>query len=454
MDILLANAPVKKPSRHAKLEPPLGLAYIAAVLRDKGYNVSVIDFNITEFDPGLLEGILKRETPRILGISAHTETYLNGVMIANFAKQVNPDIKVVMGGTHPTILYGEVTREKSVDVVVRGEGEYAMLELADCIMGRREGVDLSQIKGIAYRENGVLKATPGRPFVDDPDELPFPARDLFPLPFYKSPGNVLMSRGGCPFSCRFCAVNNIWGGKRRFRRPEKVVEEIVSILASGQANEIAFADDVFTLDRRRALELLSHLRAVEGPMPLRWTCASRVDLVDRELLEEMHKAGCYAIQFGVESGSQEILDCMAKGITIEQVRGAVRAALDVGMKVLCAFMFPQPLDTEETIREQGRFMKELLAMGVEETLGFTTPLPGTFYYNNASMAAMHPALADDPDADKLGITILASNWDEYDAKHLLMTGKYLSKERLESLFEELVRDVGLTNRDAQPNSWE
>ena len=97
MDILLANAPVKKPSRHAKLEPPLGLAYIAAVLRDKGYNVSVIDFNITEFDPGLLEGILKRETPCILGISAHTETYLSGLKIAEFAKQVNPDIKVVMG---------------------------------------------------------------------------------------------------------------------------------------------------------------------------------------------------------------------------------------------------------------------------------------------------------------------------------------------------------------------
>lgn len=500
MDILLVNAPVKGISRHASLEPPLGLAYIASVLLANGYSVSAVDCNVTGFNPQLLEAILKNDKPRILGISAHTETYLNGLKIAEIAKQVVPEITVVMGGTHPTILYGEVLRKKSVDVVVRGEGEYTMLELADCIIGKRdlaeagksasakdeaaktalatqgkdvksadiEGAgshedeaaktapdttgkecDLSQIKGIAYRENGVLKATPKRPFIEDPDELPFPARGLFPLPLYKSPGNVLMSRGGCPFDCRFCAVNNIWGGKRRFRKPEKVVEEIIHILKSRQAKEIAFADDVFTLDRQRAIDLCDLLKTVEGPTPLRWTCASRVDLVDRELLEKMREAGCYAIQFGVEAGSQRILDSMGKGITLEQVREAVRNAIDVGMKVLCAFMFPQPLDTEMTIREQGEFMKELLAMGVKETLTFTTPLPGTDYYAQADMSESSPEMADDPEADELGIRILASNWDEYDAKHLLITTKYLSEKELKSLFEELVQDVGLTTDDAQ-----
>lgn len=500
MDILLVNAPVKGVSRHAGLEPPLGLAYIASVLLANGYTVSAVDFNVTGFNPMLLEGILKKDKPRILGISAHTETYLNGLKIAEIAKQIIPEITVIMGGTHPTILYGEVLRKKSIDIVVRGEGEYTMLELADCIIGKKdlteagksasakdeadkaapdtegkdansanieetgsqkdeadkdapdtEGkeCDLSQIKGIAYRENGVLKTTPKRPFIEDIDELPFPAKELFPLPLYKSSGNILMSRGGCPFDCRFCAVNNIWGGKRRFRKPEKVVEEILHILKSGQSKEIAFADDVFTLDRQRAIELCDLLKTVEGPTPLRWTCASRVDLVDRELLEKMHDAGCFAIQFGVEAGSQRILDSMGKGITLEQVREAVKNAIDVGMTVLCAFMFPQPLDTELTIREQGEFMNELLAMGAKETLTFTTPLPGTYYFYNADMRESNSDMADNPEADELGISILASNWDEYDAKHLLITTKYLSKKELDSLFEELIQTVGLTTDDAQ-----
>jgi hypothetical protein len=163
----------------------------------------------------------------------------------------------------------------------------------------------------------------------------------------------------------------------------------------------------------------------------------------------MHEAGCFAIQFGVEAGSQRILDSMGKGITLGQVREAVRNAIDVGMHVLCAFMFPQPLDTEVTIREQGEFMKELLAMGAKETLTFTTPLPGTDYYNQADMSESSPEMADDPDVDELGISILASHWDEYDAKHLLITTKYLSKKELEALFEELVQTVGLTTDDAQ-----
>ncbi len=426
MDILLVNAPTPSLSKHAGLAPPLGLAYIAAVLLRAGYSVSAIDFNVSGFHPRLLKGILERETPRIFGISAHTETYLSGLMIAEFVKQVNPDITVVMGGTHPTVMCQEAAGEKNVDVVVRGEGEYAMLELADSII-RNKG-NLAQIKGIAYQENGVLKTTPERPFINDPDELPFPARGLFPLPLYQSPGTVLISRGGCPFSCHFCAVNNIWQGRRRYRKPEKVVEEILYIFKYAQAQEITFADDIFTLDRGRVLELCDLLKDVKGPLRLRWMCSTRVDLVDRELLEKMHEAGCYNIQYGIEAGSQKILDSIGKKITLEQVREAVRTTLDIGIEVTCSFMFPHPEDTEETIREQKQLMKELRKMGVTETLSATTPFPGTYYYEHA---------------DELGIKILASNWDEYDCKHLIITTKYLSEEKIKSLLADLLQDVGL-----------
>ena len=142
----------------------------------------------------------------------------------------------------------------------------------------------------------------------------------------------------------------------------------------------------------------------------------------------MYDAGCYRIQFGIEAGSQRILDSIGKRITLEQVRRAVRLTLDTGIKVICFFMFPHPDDTEETIREQMHFMKELLQMGAAETIALTSPLPGTYYYEHAA---------------ELGIKILAKSWDEYDCKHLAITTKYLSEEKLKFLLEELVNDVGM-----------
>lgn len=427
MDVLLINAPVKEMSQHASFAPPLGLAYIAAVLIQAGYSVSAIDFNVSHFHPIQWKRFLEKETPRILGISTHTETYLNGLRIARIAKQVNPETKVIMGGPHATVLYQDAAREKDVDVVVRGEGEYPMLELADYFI-RNQG-SLDKIKGIAYREDGTIKTNPERPFLQEPDELPFPARDLFPLSRYHSPGNILISRGGCPYRCRFCAVNSIWQGQRRSRRPEKVLEEIIYVLQHGQAREIAFADDTFTLNRELVVELCRLLKGARETGRLRWTCSSRVDLVDRELLQKMREAGCGGIQFGIEAGSQKILDSIGKRITLEQVKYAVSAALSTGIEVTCSFMFPHPEDTAETIREQKQLMKGLMDMGATLVLlAFTTPFPGTYYYQHA---------------DELGINILAKDWSEYDAKHLVITTKHLPEEKLESLLEELVNDVGM-----------
>jgi radical SAM superfamily enzyme YgiQ (UPF0313 family) len=238
----------------------------------------------------------------------------------------------------------------------------------------------------------------------------------------------LISRGGCPFNCHFCTVNTIWKGTRRYRKPEKVVEEILHIFKNGQAQEINFSDDTFTLDRRRVMELCGLLKDVKESLQLRWMCSTRVDLVDKELLEKMHEAGCYSIQYGIEAGSQKILDSIGKKITLEQIRDAASTTLGTGMEVTCSFMFPHPEDTEETVREQQQFMKELRKMGVIETLSATTPFPGTYYYEHA---------------DELGIKILPDSWDEYDCKHLIITTKYLSKEKLNSLIKELTQDVGL-----------
>ena len=428
MDIMLINSPISNPSPHASLNPPLGLAYIASVLRKNQYRVSVIDFNVGGYNPRLLSLALEDERPKILGISAHTETYCNAIKIATQAKSALPDIKIVLGGTHPTVMYHEAATEPSIDIVAIGEGEYTMLELADYFF--KDIGELARIKGIAFKQDGIVILTPERPFIQNPDELPFPSRGLFPMPLYKTPGQVLSSRGGCPYNCHFCAVNNIWKGGRRFRSPENVINEIEFIARNYELNEISFADDAFTMNRTHTMEICK--LAQQLPFKWRWKCATRVDLVDAELLNEMHRAGCYSITYGIEAGSQEVLNAIGKRITLDQVRSAVSMTLQAGINVLCAFMFPHPYDTEDTIRAQKSFMKELKAAGVVSTMSFTTPFPGTYYYEHR---------------DELGININASSWSEFDCRHLLFTTPSLSKEKLDFLLDEMVSEVGMINED-------
>jgi len=426
MDILLINSALNKRTRHARSTPPLGLGYIASVLLGRGYNVAAIDFNVSGFSPLVLERTLMGSKPRILGISSHTKTYNNALKIAEITKKVAPETTVIIGGPHATVMAESVAQERNIDIVVRGEGEYAMLDLATCIIGNND--NFFDVPGITYTENGSVINTTDRPFIKDPDELPFPARHMFPTPLYDSPGIILMSRGGCPYNCHFCAVNNIWKGKRRFRRPEKVLEEIFHVGKIMQIDAFEFADDTFTLDRAKVMALCDGLKNEQEAYPIKWVCATRVDLVDKQLLQNMYEAGCNSITFGVEAGSHKILNSIGKGITLKQVREAASTAIDTGIAVVCGFMFPHPEDTEETIRQQAGFMKELRDMGVTVNLSSTAPYPGTYYYNHA---------------DELGIKILPSSWDEYDDEHLMVKTRYLSQKELMYLREELIQDLGM-----------
>jgi len=426
MDVLLVNAPVNLFVEHARLSPPLGLAYIGAVLLKENYSVSALDLNLSAESWNELRRLLEKTPPCILGISAYTETYPNGVKIAEIAKEINPEIKVVMGGPHASIMYREVLKQSCIDIVAIGEGEITMLELAESI-ARKNG-ELSDINGIAYREDGAVKLTEERAPVPDPDTLPFPAGHLFPLQSYALPISILTSRGGCPFNCRFCAVNNIWKGKRRFRNPEKVAEEALVALREQPAAPIVFADDALTLNRECVVKICSIFNKLRMLFPISWRCATRVDLIDETILGQMRYAGCYSIQYGVESGSQKILDSIGKKIRLEMVREAVRTTLDLGMEVTCSFMFPQPEDDEDTIKEQAILMKELKDMGAYLSLAMTTPFPGTYYFEHA---------------DELGIRITSKNWDEYDCRHFLTETKNLSIARQKELLEDLVDAVGM-----------
>lgn len=410
-------------SPHARLSPPLGIAYLAGYLRREGHELDLLDLNISGFNPQRIRLALKRFQPDMVGISAFTETYPNAVRVADIVKEFNSDVAVVFGGPHPSIMPEQVLRESpSVDYVIAGEGEETLAALARALSS---GEAVEDLTGLVYRKDGEPVANPRRAPLD-PDSIGLPARDLLPLELYgENPFNVLTARGGCPYRCSFCSAAHIWEGKHRPRDVKAVVDEVEMLNREYGAAFIFFVDDIFTLRRSWVTALLEEMKRLDGRVT--WGCGTRVDRVDEELINEMAAAGCTVIQYGVESGSQEILDSV-KGIEKEAALDAVKWAVAAGMSTTASFMAPFPQDTEKTLRETFDFMKLLADEGAELLMSYTTPYPGTVFWE---------------EADSLGLKILADDWGEFDAKHLIIETENLSAQRIEEIIDEEVRRIGL-----------
>ncbi|MBN2821603.1 MAG: B12-binding domain-containing radical SAM protein [Coriobacteriia bacterium] len=421
MRILLINSPVSRLSPHARVAPPLGIAYLAAHVRAHGHEVDILDFNISGYNPRRLALALKRFEPAIVGISAFTETYPNAAAIARQVKEYDPQITVVMGGPHPSILPDDVVVESGVDYVVVGEGEATLLELIDVSAGLKLPSDVA---GLVWQRDGEVVHNPRRQLLD-PDSLDLPARDLLSLEFYADPFNVLTARGGCPYRCPFCSASYIWSGKHRPRSPKAVVDELETLVRGYGASYLFFVDDIFTLRRDWVVELMGEMERLGGAIT--WGCGTRVDRVDEELIALMASHGCVGIQYGVESGSQTVLDSV-KGIDKDAALDAVRMSVAAGIRTTASFMVPFPEDTEDTLRETFAFMSVLKDEGAEILMSYTTPYPGTAFFEQAN---------------ELGITILSDDWGEYDAKHLVMETANLSAARIEEIVNEEAARAGL-----------
>lgn len=393
---------------------PIGLAYIGSVLIEQGYTVAALDLGGEERDPlRRVEESLRREAPSIVGISCRTPEYPAALAIARLAKEAG-DVKVIAGGPHVTFLPRESLAGGEIDVVVRGEGEESIVELARCFLDGKG--ELGSIKGIAYREDGEACVTPVRSPERDLDSLPFPARSLFaPLTAYRFPGGLSSSRG-CPAGCIFCSVRSLCGRQIRLRKAERVFEESRLLLEKHGVWYVNYLDDIFTLHRPRTLALCRMLRS----LGVAWSCATRVNSVDGELLREMKAAGCRDINYGVESGSQRILDSIGKEITKEQVRKAVRFTADAGIIPLCSFMIPHPMDDRDSVRETMDFMDELNRMNADISINFTVPFPGTELYLNRK---------------RYGIRMETADWELFDGKHSIISTRNLSAEEVQDLVD-------------------
>lgn len=400
-----------------QLSPPTGLMYLAAYLRLHRFSVAILDGAVMSASGISLKAAITQYSPQVVGISAVTINANNIHKVAAYVKEQHPLCKIVCGGPHPTFQYEEMLSGAEIDAVVLKEGEETLLELVRYFV-EGEG-DLGSINGIAFKRADEIVLTPEREFIEDLDSLPFPARDLVSLASYSVPGTIITSRG-CPFECIFCAAGPLSGRRNRMRSPENVVNELWDAGERYDLKSWFFGDDCFSINTARCQELCQKIQQL--PWPIKWTCEGRVDTISKDLLYSMKEAGCVGIQYGVESGSAEVLKKIRKNIGPEQVIQAVKWAVDLGIRAACSFQIGLPYDTEATIMETMKFAKQLRRLAkdkdpslVTTDFAVTTPLPGTSLVENA---------------EKHGVSIRTRDWDQYTFIDPVMDTKQLTAEQI------------------------
>ena len=426
MDVLLINPPTTadiETQRTLGLKaPPLGLAYIAAVLEREGHRVRIVDAPALDYTFQDVQRHVKLEQPDVVGITSTTPTIYDAMRTAEAVKEADPDIKVLIGGPHVTFLAEETLQEcPHFDVAVIGEGEVTACELMRAF---EKGTPLKEIKGIAFRSEDKVIVTPPRPLIQNLDEIPFPARHLLPMDKYTVLGQQtvighVMSSRGCPFRCIFCSSSRIFGKVWRGRSPKNVVDEIEELCDKWKAKHIEFADDTFTLNMKRAEEISKEI--IRRGLDIFWACGARVDTLRRELVQWMKKAGCHVIYIGVESGSQRILNLLKKGIRLEQVIKAVKWLKEAGMEITASYVIGTPGETKEEVERTIKFAVKLDTDFAQFTA--MTPYPGTEVYEYAKREGL----------------LLTNDWSKFTTIKPVMRTKELSAEEIEKLVSKAYR---------------
>lgn len=408
--------------------PPMGLCYMAAILEKNNISVEILDNTLSNLTREDLREIIKRNDYNIVGIYSSTPMINNALSDAKLFKETKPDIHVSLGGPHPSETIDETLSSLYVDSIGIGEGEYTFLELIKNIINSQ---NIEETKGFAFKTSNGVRINNPVGFIENLDLLPFPAFHLLPIEKYfekrkkfgilqKETRNLpIIATRGCPSGCTFC--QRFLGNKLRKRSPKNIADEIIYHSKEYRVNDFNFLDDNFTFHEDWAIEVCRELKKRNFNMGFHFPNGVREDRLDKELLLELRSAGCYHLDFGIESGSQKVLNIMRKGKTLEKIREKVLLAHESGFKLSANFIFGTPGETKEDMLKTINFALSLPLDSA--SFGIVIPFPGTQirkeaiengYLVHSDYNKYNPVLAEvDP-------PLKTADWDGKDLRKMLI----------------------------------
>jgi anaerobic magnesium-protoporphyrin IX monomethyl ester cyclase len=402
---------------------PLGLLYLASTARLHGHRVMCLDQLVENMTRRSFQQLLAEFKPDVVGLSVYTESVAEALEVAGMARRAGAT--VVAGGAHATFVTADCLLSGLADYVVRYEGEATFIELLTYLEYGAPARE--EIRGLAYRdEAGEVRINKNRPRIENLDGLPFPALADVRVRAYTCPLVCLTSRG-CPGRCLFCLSPPMHGARYRSHSTNRVVAEVYTLARRHPGLAVAIIDDTFTRDPLRVRRFCAEIGELLPGLP--WSCYSRVDALDEDLIKIMADVNCVGIQLGIEAGDQEVADSIGKRISLERAEEIVRIIYEHGIMPLCSLMIGHHTDTRETIRrtlEYGRRLTEKYRALV--TFAACAPFPGAPVFRNCR---------------RLGVELHAKNWSEFLMTQPFISTAYLSREELREAWFEASEAMGL-----------
>lgn len=427
--------------------PPLNELSAATCARAAGADSTFLD---AQMEPDRHRELAARRFADIdvVAIMSSTQSFREDVAYLDTIKRANPRMRSILFGSHPTFMPEHALRPEGVDYIVMGEPEESIRCLLRALV---DGGSMENVAGIGYRNGrGEARVNPPRSLLDV-NELPIPDRtmlsgsraDYFNPVVKRMPYTTMQTSRGCPGKCTFCTSPVFYGNRYRLRSADKVLEELREVVRLGY-REVFFRDETFTVDRRRILDICEAM-LTEG-IDLTWIANGRVDMIDRERMTSMKRAGCHLLKFGVESGDDDMLKSYKKGVTCEQTEAAFRLAREVGLATHAHIILGGPGETPDTIEKTIRFAKKIRA--TTASFGIVTPYPGTELFE--SVAKKRPEIADGSASNMTNLHIQGF----YSEEICQMSSKQLSRAVVRAYRKFYLRPTYLANRLFSSRSME
>ncbi|HYD48890.1 MAG TPA: radical SAM protein [Terriglobales bacterium] len=404
--------------------PGMGVLVLAAMARQRGYRVHLLDAKRQGSSVDEVARQIAALQPDYLGISGTTISVTNGARIAERVKELVPGVVTILGGPHVSAIPERTLQAfGAIDYGICGEGEISLFALLERL---EQGAETTDVPGLVYRAAEGVRANPRAPYIDDLDQLPMPAWDLlsdFPHRFQpslfsypRSPVATLITSRGCPFSCSFCDRST--SGKRGRMHSVEYVVELCRHLAGIGVRHVIFVDDLFTVRKQRVVELCQAF--LDNGFDFSWSCTSHPNLLDFDTMKLMRRAGCWQIAYGIESGSQRVLDVVKREVRIPRMRETLRLTRAAGIRAKGYLMIGHPTEGIDSLEESAAFLAEV-ELDLCQITKFT-PYPGTPAYPTVQQ---HGSFEE--------------NWEEMNAMNFVFVPNGLTRPQLEEYFLKLYR---------------